>query len=58
MNAVLSSYLPIVIFIGVALVVGLALIAAPFLLASRRQHPKADGAGSSAGTPNAETQPS
>ncbi|KUM33232.1 MFS transporter [Arthrobacter sp. EPSL27] len=34
------------------------LIAAPFLLASRRQHPKADGAGSSAGTPNAETQPS
>jgi MFS family permease len=34
------------------------LIAAPFLLASRRQHPKADGAGSAAGTPNAETQPS
>lgn len=31
------------------------LIAAPFLLASRRQHPKADGAGSAEGAPNAET---
>ena len=33
MNGLLSSYLPIVIFIGVALVVGLALMAAPFLIA-------------------------
>ena len=32
MNALLSSYLPIVLFIGVALVVGLALLAAPFLV--------------------------
>src|SRR5687768_6015528 len=30
MNALLSSYLPIVIFIGVALAVGLALLVAPF----------------------------
>ena len=40
MNAVLSSYLPIVIFIGVALVVGLALIAAPFLVAYRNPDPE------------------
>ena len=33
MNGLLSSYLPVVIFIGVALAVGLALIAAPFLIA-------------------------
>ena len=33
MNALLSSYLPVVIFIAVAMVVGLALIVAPFLLA-------------------------
>ena len=33
MNGLLSSYLPVVIFIGVALVVGLALLAAPFLVA-------------------------
>jgi NADH-quinone oxidoreductase subunit A len=33
MNELLSSYLPIVIFIGVALVIGLALMIAPFLVA-------------------------
>ncbi|MEK1890014.1 MAG: NADH-quinone oxidoreductase subunit A, partial [Phyllobacterium sp.] len=33
MNELLSSYLPIVIFIGVALVIGLALLVAPFLVA-------------------------
>lgn len=40
MNALLSSYLPIVIFIGVALVVGLALIIAPFLVAYRNPDPE------------------
>ena len=33
MNELLSSYLPIVIFVGVALVIGLALLVAPFLVA-------------------------
>lgn len=40
MNALLSSYLPIVLFIGVALVVGLALLAAPFLVAYRNPDPE------------------
>ena len=40
MNALLSSYLPVVIFIGVALVVGLALIVAPFLVAYRSPDPE------------------
>jgi NADH-quinone oxidoreductase subunit A len=40
MNAFLSSYLPIVIFIGVALVVGLALVVAPFLIAYRSPDPE------------------
>ena len=40
MSALLSSYLPIVIFIGVALVVGLALVAAPFLVAYRNPDPE------------------
>lgn len=40
MSELLSSYLPIVIFIGVALVVGLALIVAPFLVAYRNPDPE------------------
>jgi NADH-quinone oxidoreductase subunit A len=40
MNALLSSYLPIVIFIGVALVVGIALIVTPFLVAYRNPDPE------------------
>ena len=40
MNGLLSSYLPIVIFIGVALAVGLALIAAPFLIAYQAPDPE------------------
>ncbi len=36
MESVLSAYLPIVIFIGVALVIGLALLAAPFLVAYKQ----------------------
>jgi NADH-quinone oxidoreductase subunit A len=35
-EALLLSYLPIVIFIGVALVIGLALLAAPFLVAYKQ----------------------
>ncbi len=40
MNELLSSYLPIVIFIGVALVVALALVVAPFLVAYRNPDPE------------------
>ena len=40
MNELLSSYLPIVIFIGVALVVGIALLVAPFLVAYRSPDPE------------------
>src|SRR5688500_17055133 len=40
MNTLLDSYLPIVIFIGVALVVALALVAAPFLVAYRNPDPE------------------
>jgi NADH-quinone oxidoreductase subunit A len=40
MTSLLSSYLPIVIFIGVALVVGLALIVAPYLVAYRNPDPE------------------
>ena len=40
MSGLLSSYLPIVIFIGVALVVGLALLVAPFLVAYRSPDPE------------------
>jgi NADH-quinone oxidoreductase subunit A len=35
MNQLLLSYLPIVIFLGVALIIGLALTVAPFLVAYR-----------------------
>ena len=40
MNELLSSYLPVVIFIGVALAVAVALIAAPFLLAFKSPDPE------------------
>ena len=40
MSALLSSYLPIVLFIAVALVVGLALLVAPFLVAYRNPDPE------------------
>ena len=40
MNALLSSYLPVVIFIAVALGIVLALIAAPFLIAYRNPDPE------------------
>ena len=40
MNGLLASYLPVVIFIGVALVVGLALLAAPFLVAYSNPDPE------------------
>jgi NADH-quinone oxidoreductase subunit A len=36
MEALLQSYLPIVIFIGVALVIGLALLVAPFIVAYKQ----------------------
>ncbi len=36
MDALLESYLPIVIFIGVAISIGLALLAAPFIVAYKQ----------------------
>ena len=33
MEALLSSYLPVIIFIGLSLVIGLALLVAPFMIA-------------------------
>lgn len=33
MNGILQEYLPLVIFIGVSLVIGLALLIAPFIVA-------------------------
>ena len=40
MSELLGSYLPIVIFIGVALLVGVALVVAPFLVAYRNPDPE------------------
>jgi NADH-quinone oxidoreductase subunit A len=40
MNGLLANYLPLVIFIGVALVIGIALIAAPFLIAYKNPDPE------------------
>ena len=40
MKELLTSYLPVVIFIAVAMVVGLALIVAPFLVAYRNPDPE------------------
>jgi NADH-quinone oxidoreductase subunit A len=40
MDALLHDYLPIVIFIGVTLVIGLALLISPFLLAFSKPDPE------------------
>ena len=40
MNALLQDYLPLVVFVGVALVIGLALLVAPFIVAYRRPDPE------------------
>jgi len=40
MDALLSNYLPIIIFLGVALVIGLALLVSPFLLAFKSPDPE------------------
>ncbi|PZQ18014.1 MAG: NADH-quinone oxidoreductase subunit A [Ancylobacter novellus] len=40
MTDLLADYLPLVIFLGVALVVGLALLAAPFLVAYQNPDPE------------------
>lgn len=40
MNALLQDYLPLVIFIGVALVIGLALLVAPFVVAFKQPDPE------------------
>lgn len=40
MNVLLSNYLPIVIFVGLAAVIGLALMLAPFLVAFKNPDPE------------------
>lgn len=40
MNELLSAYLPVIIFIAVALVIGLALMVAPFLVAVSNPDPE------------------
>jgi NADH-quinone oxidoreductase subunit A len=40
MTALLQDYLPLVIFIGVALVIGLALLVAPFVVAFKQPDPE------------------
>ena len=40
MNVLLQEYLPLVIFIGVALVIGTALLIAPFIVAYRQPDPE------------------
>ncbi|MEC9344098.1 MAG: NADH-quinone oxidoreductase subunit A [Pseudomonadota bacterium] len=40
MQALLSSYLPIAIFIGISLVIGLALLVAPFIVAYKAPDPE------------------
>lgn len=40
MNALLMDYLPVVIFIGVSLVIGLALLVAPFIVAYSNPDPE------------------
>src|SRR5260221_2288628 len=39
MSALLQEYLPLVIFIGVSLVIGMALLIAPFIVAYRQPDP-------------------
>ena len=40
MNALLMDYLPVAIFIGVSLVIGLALLVSPFIVAYRNPDPE------------------
>ena len=40
MNALLQEYLPLVIFIGVSMVIGLALLIAPFIIAYQQPDPE------------------
>jgi NADH-quinone oxidoreductase subunit A len=40
MNAILQDYLPLMVFIGIALVIGLALLIAPFIVAYKQPDPE------------------
>jgi NADH-quinone oxidoreductase subunit A len=40
LNPVVQDYLPLIVFIGIALVIGLALLIAPFLVAYRQPDPE------------------
>ncbi len=52
MNGLLSDYLPLVIFIGVSLVIALALLVAPFLVAYNSPDPRSCRPTSAASTPS------
>ncbi len=52
MSALLQDYLPLVIFIAVALGLGLALLIAPFLVAYKQPDPKSSPPTSAASTPS------
>jgi NADH-quinone oxidoreductase subunit A len=40
MNALLQEYFPLIVFIGIALVIGLALLVAPFIVAYQQPDPE------------------
>jgi NADH-quinone oxidoreductase subunit A len=40
LNPVVQDYLPLIVFIGIALVIGLSLLVAPFLVAYRQPDPE------------------
>src|SRR6266481_6199250 len=40
MSALLQNYLPLVVFVGIAVVIGLALLIAPFIIAFRNPDPE------------------
>jgi NADH-quinone oxidoreductase subunit A len=40
MHAILQDYLPLVVFIGIAVVIGLALLIAPFIVAYKQPDPE------------------
>jgi NADH-quinone oxidoreductase subunit A len=52
MNQLLMDYLPLVVFMGVALAIGLALMIAPFLVAVRNPTPRRSRPTSAGSTPS------
>ena len=52
MSELLLDYLPLVIFIAVALVLGVALLVAPFLVAYKQPDPRSSPPTNAASTPS------